>query len=79
MLLHLRRDRDAFAHQDRDDPVGRPGAFIGVVDAGERLERDGGVVAFGQPAAEIVPVAAHGERGGADRTAEVEGEDLGGS
>jgi hypothetical protein len=23
----------AFAHEDRDDPVGRPGAFGGVVDA----------------------------------------------
>jgi hypothetical protein len=44
-------------------------------DAGERLQRDG-VGAFGQAAAEIVPVAAHGERGGADRAAEVEGEDL---
>ena len=43
---------------------------------GERLERDGGRRAVGQVAAEIVPVAAHGERGGADRAAEVEGKDL---
>ena len=31
----------------------------------------------GQRAAEIVPVAAHGERGRPDRAAEIEGEDLG--
>jgi hypothetical protein len=37
---------------------------------------DDAVGAFGQAAAEIVPVAAHGERRGADRAAEVEGEDL---
>ena len=76
MFLHLRRDRHALALQDRGDPVGRPGAFRHVVDAGERLQRDAVGRAFGQAAAEIVPVAAHGERGGADRAAEVEGEDL---
>jgi hypothetical protein len=45
------------------------------VDAGQRLKRHRRG-AFGQAAAEIVPVAAHGERRGADRAAEVEGEDL---
>ena len=45
--------------------------------AGEWLQRDRGVHALGEIAAEIVPITAHGERGGADRTAEVEGEDLG--
>ncbi len=77
MFLHFRRDLDAFAHEDRHDPGGGPGAFIGVVDAGERLQRNRGLRAFGEPAAEIVPVAAHGERRGADRAAEVKGEDLG--
>ena len=37
--------------KDRDDPVGGPGAFIGVVNAGERLERHGSVGTFGQAAA----------------------------
>ena len=46
------------------------------MDAGKRLERHGSVGAFGQSAAEIVPVAAHGEGSRADRTAEVEGEHL---
>ena len=31
---------------------------------------------FGQPAAEVMPVTAHGKRRGADRAAEIEGEDL---
>jgi hypothetical protein len=76
VLFHLGRDGDAFTHEDRGDPVSGPGAFIGVVDAGQRLERNGNLVPFGQPAAKIMPVAAHGERRSADRTAEVEGEDL---
>ena len=37
----------------------------------------GSVDVVGERAAEVVPVAAHGERRGPDRTAEVEGEDLG--
>src|SRR3546814_9602188 len=48
-----------------------------MVDTRERLKRDAVVCAFGEAAAEIVPIAAHGERGGADRSAKVEGEDLG--
>ena len=49
---------------------------MGLMDAGERLKRDEGVGRIGEAAAEVVPVATHGERGGADRAAEVEGEDL---
>ena len=49
---------------------------MGLVDAGERLKRDGGVGCIGEATAEVVPVAAHGQRGGADRAAEIEGEDL---
>src|SRR5690606_14144139 len=60
------------------DPVRRPCAFIGVVDAGKRLERNGRLVPFREATAQIVPIPAHGERGGADRTAKVEGEDLAG-
>src|SRR5581483_6530771 len=40
MLLDLGGDRDALAHQDRDDPVGGPGAFGDMVNASERLQRD---------------------------------------
>ena len=76
MLLHLRRDGDALARQDVDDPVGGPGALGNVMDARQRLQRHGGRRAVGQVAAEIMPVAAHGERCGADRAAEVEGENL---
>ena len=47
-----------------------------IVDARQRLQRHRMLGAGRQAAAEIVPVAAHGERRGADRAAEVEGEDL---
>ena len=67
---------DALARQDVDDPVGGPGAFGNVVDARQRLQRHGGRRAVGQVAAEIVPVATHGECGGADRAAEVESKNL---
>ena len=70
------RDGDAFARQDGADPVGRPGALRRIVDAGEWLERDTVRASLGQAAAEIVPVAAHGERCRPDRAAEVEGENL---
>lgn len=76
MLLHLRGNGHALARQDRDDPAGRPGAFVAAVDTGERLERNGIICAV-RHAAEVVPVTALGERGGPDRTTEVEGEDLG--
>src|SRR5690606_576316 len=55
-----------------------PCAFIGVVDAGKWLERNGRLVPFREATAQIVPIPAHGERGGADASAEVEGEDLAG-
>ena len=43
----------------------------------KRLERDGFGGVVRQRAAEIVPVATHGERRRADRAAKIEGEDLG--
>ena len=43
---------------------------------GERLQSDGLRDVLGERAAEVVPVASHGERRCPDRTAEVEGEDL---
>ena len=76
MIFCLRRDDDRFARKDVGDPFRRPGAFRGIIDHGQGLERDrlGGIVR--QRAAEIMPVATHGERGRADRAAEVEGKDL---
>src|SRR3546814_8197717 len=49
--------------------------FARLVDARERLQRYAAAVIL-QGAAQILPVAAHGERRGADRAAEIEGEDL---
>ena len=77
MILGLRRDADLLARQDRGDPFRRPAAFGGIVDSRQRLQGDRLGRVFRERAAEIVPVAAHGERRGADRAAEVEGEDLG--
>ena len=48
----------------------------GIVDARQRLQGDGLARLVRERAAEIMPVAAHGERGRPDRPAEVEGEDL---
>ena len=76
VFLHLRGDRNALAHEDRDNPVGRPGAFRRIVDASKRLERNGSFRALAKTAAEIMPITAHGECRGADRTAEIESEDL---
>jgi hypothetical protein len=77
MFLHLRRDRDALAGKDGGDPVGGPGTLGYVVNACERLEETDDAAPSSSGATEVVPIAAHGERGRADRAAEVEGEDLG--
>src|SRR5690606_22242299 len=69
-------DGDAFAHEDGRNPVRRPCAFVAVMDASERLERNGRLVPFREATAQIVPVAAHGERRSPDTAAEVEGEHL---
>ena len=58
-------------------PFGGPGPFGGIIDSRERLQRDGGERLLRQRAAEVVPIAAHGERRGPDRPPEIEGEDLG--
>jgi hypothetical protein len=41
MLLCFGYDGDAFADHYRRDPLGRPRSLAGIVDRGERLERDG--------------------------------------
>ena len=76
MLLRGRIDGDAFLGEDGRHPLRRPGALGRIVDPRQRLQRDGMLRPGRQAAAEIVPVAAHGDRRGADRAAEIEGEDL---
>ena len=76
VLLGGRVDGDAFLGEDGRHPLRRPGALGLIVDARQRLQRHRMLRAGGQAAAEIVPVAAHGDRRGADRAAEVEGENL---
>src|SRR3546814_5407308 len=76
MLLGRWVDGQALAGEDRGQPCRRPGALGGCVDMGQRLELDAVTGAFGQAPAEILPVAAAGDGGGADAAAEIEGEDL---
>ena len=66
-----------FAPQERRDPFRRPGALAGIVHAREWLQghRLGRLV--GERAAEVMPVAAHRQRRGPDRAAEIESENLG--
>ena len=76
IFLGLGRYGHTLAAKDGGDPVGRPGALVGIVNAGERLERDGRLIAVRQSAAQVMPIAAHGKRCGPDRAAEVERKDL---
>src|SRR6266850_2956041 len=76
MLLHLWRGGHALARQDVDDPIRGPGALGNIRDARQRLKRHGSRRAVGQISAEIMPVAAHRKRRGADRAAEVESKNL---
>ena len=66
----------AFAGQDGFDPFRRPGLFDIFVDPGERLQSHGFLRILRERAAEIMPVAAHGERRRPDRAAEIEGKNL---
>ena len=76
MLLEVWRDGDGLAGQQGRDPFGGPGAFARIVDPSQRLQSDRCIVFTCKCAPEIMPVAAHGEGGCADRPAKVEGEDL---
>ena len=70
-------DVTAFLAPGGRDPFGRPGAFAGVDRSrSQRLQSQRLARLAGERAAEVMPVAAHGERGRTDRAAEVEGEDL---
>ena len=76
MLLGFRSDLDPLTAQDRTDPISRPAAFRDIIDSGEGLERNEFRALAGERATEVMPVTAHGDRGGSDRSAEIEGEDL---
>ncbi len=76
MLLGVRRDGHAFAGQEGFDPFRRPGLFDIFVDPRQGLQSHGLFRVFRERAAEIMPVAAHGERRRPDRAAEIEGENL---
>src|SRR4051794_10575650 len=77
MVLDLWGDLDLFPCQDRTDPFGGPSALGSVVDPGQRLQRDRLIASVRQGTTEIMPIAAHGERGRADRSTEVERKHLG--
>src|SRR5262249_57217604 len=66
----------AVAGEDRVYTFRRRSAFGGIVDCRERLQRNRFEGVLGERAAEVVPVATHGECGYPDRAAEIEGKDL---
>ena len=70
VLLGFWSHLDPLAAQNRTDPFGRPAAFGNVVDCGKRLERNEFRALSSERATEIVPIAAHGDCGCPDRTAE---------
>src|SRR3546814_10981730 len=77
MLLGHRIDQYALTREDRREPFGRPCALAGLVDPGQRLQRDAEIeIVAVKRATEILPIAAHGQSGSTDRAAEIEGEDL---
>jgi hypothetical protein len=75
MLLRLRVDRDAFGAR-----IAASHSAAQARSADRRSGRAAGAARrprlVGEHPAEILPVAAHADRGGADAAAEVEGEDL---
>ena len=76
MIAGGRVDRDAFPGQKTGQPVLRPGPLARIVDARQRLQLDG-VLLAGEREAEILPVAAAGQGRAADRAAEIKREDPG--
>src|SRR3546814_17764633 len=77
MLLGGGIDRDAFTAKDGSEPFRSPGTLTRIVDPRERLQGQA-LTTFlvMQRAAEILPVAATGNRCRPNRAPKVEGEDL---
>src|SRR3546814_20838907 len=69
MLLGHRIDQYALTREDRREPFGRPCALAGLVDPGQRLQRDAEIeIVAVKRATEILPIAAHGQNGSTERT-----------
>ena len=77
MLLQFGGDGYRLAGENGGKPFRGPGAFAWIVDARQRLQADGLGRVCGERAAQIMPIAIHGECGRADRPPEIEREDLG--
>src|SRR5690606_19272365 len=70
-------DVDALACENCGEPVGRPAALPGFVDTRQWLQSDGGpVLVIVERASKVLPIATAGDRGGPDRSTEIEREDL---
>ena len=76
MVAGGRADLDPLAAEQPGDPGSGPDPLGIFVDPRQRLQRDGQGVLARERAAEIVPIAAHGQRRRPDRAPEIEGEDL---
>ncbi len=75
MIAHGRGHDDALSRHQGGDPVDSPYALGGVVDTGQGLQGHGGSLGVEQHPAQIVEEAAHTEDRGADRAAEIKGDD----
>ncbi len=82
MLLGRGIDSHAFGSEDRLKPFGRPVALCRFVDPRQRLQEHRAIAVLSQAGtrqrvAEVLPVPTAGQRRCTDRSAEVEGKDLG--
>ena len=77
MLLQFGGDDDGFAGEKGGNPLRGPGAFAGLVDVRQGLERNRFGDSLCERAAQIVPVPTHGEGGGTNGAAKIKDKDLG--
>src|SRR6266403_5954928 len=77
MILCFRCDFDSLAAKNRSDPLCCPTTLRWVINRRKRLKFNEFRGFAREHAADVMPIAAHGDSGGAYRTAKIKGEDLG--
>ena len=77
MILGFRRDFDPLAAEDRSDPLCCPTTLRRIVNCRKRLKFDEFCGFSRQHAADVMPIATHGNGGGTYGAAKIEREDLG--
>src|SRR5882762_2606367 len=77
MILCFRRDFDPLAAKKRSNPLCCPTTLRWVINRRKRLKFNEFRGITREHAADVMPIAAHGDGGGAYGTAKIEREDLG--